>query len=62
VSLESQIAAKAKEIHTDGYPMSIGEVLSLYRDGDIDIHPEFQRIFRWSDDQKSRLVESILRK
>ncbi|MFC7280098.1 DUF262 domain-containing protein [Paractinoplanes rhizophilus] len=40
--------------------MSIGEVLSLYRDGDIDIHPEFQRIFRWSDDQKSRLVESIL--
>jgi len=35
-------------------------VLSLYRDGDIDIHPEFQRIFRWSTGQKSRLVESIL--
>ncbi|MDV6288453.1 DUF262 domain-containing protein [Streptomyces sp. UP1A-1] len=40
--------------------MSIGEVLSLYKDGDIDVHPEFQRIFRWNDDQKSRLVESIL--
>ncbi|OBG31418.1 hypothetical protein A5671_09995 [Mycolicibacter heraklionensis] len=40
--------------------MSIGEVLSLYRDGDIEIHPEFQRIFRWNDDQKSRLIESIL--
>lgn len=60
VSLEAQIASKAKEIHTDGYPMSIGEVLSLYKDGDIDVHPEFQRIFRWNDDQKSRLVESIL--
>ena len=40
--------------------MSVGEVLSLYKDGDIDIHPEFQRIFRWNGDQKSRLIESIL--
>lgn len=60
MSLEKEISARSKEIHTDGYPMSIGEVLSLYRDGDIDIHPEFQRIFRWDDDQKSRLIESIL--
>lgn len=60
MSLESQIAGRAKEIHADGYPMSIGEVMSLYRDGDIEIHPEFQRIFRWNDEQKSRLIESIL--
>jgi Protein of unknown function DUF262 len=60
MSLEQQIATKAKEIHTDGYPMSIGEVISLYKDSDIDIHPEFQRIFRWTTDQKSRLIESIL--
>jgi hypothetical protein len=60
MALEDQIASRAKEIHTDGYPMSIGEVLSLYADGDIDIHPEFQRIFRWDDDQKSRLIESLL--
>ncbi|MFB4283856.1 DUF262 domain-containing protein [Nonomuraea sp. MTCD27] len=60
MSLTEQIAAKAKEIHTDGYAMSIGEVLSLYRDQDIEIHPEFQRIFRWTDEQKSRLIESIL--
>lgn len=40
--------------------MSIGEVISLYREGDLDVHPEFQRIFRWTEDQKARLVESIL--
>lgn len=40
--------------------MSIGEVLSLYRDRDIEIHPEFQRIFRWKPEQKSKLIESIL--
>lgn len=60
MSLEEQILARAKEIKTDGYAMSIGEVVSLYRDGDMDIHPEFQRIFRWKPAQKSALVESIL--
>lgn len=34
--------------------------MPLYRDGDIDIYPEFQRIFRWNSTQKSRLIESIL--
>ncbi|SED55435.1 Protein of unknown function DUF262 [Amycolatopsis tolypomycina] len=62
MSLEDQVSEKAKEIHTDGYPMSIGEVISMYRDSDIDIHPEFQRIFRWNIEQKSRLIESILLK
>lgn len=62
MSLEEQIAQRAKEIHSDGYSMSIGEVVSMYRDGDIDIHPEFQRIFRWTIEQKSRLIESILLK
>jgi uncharacterized protein with ParB-like and HNH nuclease domain len=60
MALEEQIATRAKEIHTDGYPMSIGEVLSLYREGDMGMHPEFQRIFRWNDDQKTRLIESLL--
>jgi len=60
MALEEQILERAREIHTDGYPMSIGEVISMYRDGDIDIHPEFQRIFRWDPKQKSRLIESIL--
>ena len=55
-----EIAAKAKEIHTDAYPMSIGELMSIYRDGELDIHPEFQRFFRWSPVQKSKFIESIL--
>jgi hypothetical protein len=58
--LLSDIMAKAKEIHTDAYPMSIGELMSIYRDGELDIHPEFQRFFRWSQLQKSKLIESIL--
>jgi hypothetical protein len=40
--------------------MSIGEILSLYESEELDIHPEFQRFFRWTPSQKSRLIESIL--
>jgi len=58
--LLKDIAGKAKEIHTDAYPMSIGELMSLYRDKELDIHPEFQRFFRWSTLQKSRFIESVL--
>ena len=60
MSLESQIEEKRREIHTDAYPMSIGEIINLYTDGDLDIHPEFQRLYRWTNVQKSRLIESIL--
>lgn len=40
--------------------MSIGEWISLYERKELDIHPEFQRFYRWSDSQKTSLIESIL--
>ena len=60
MSLMEEIEARRAEVRSDGYSMSIGELVSLYRDGELDIHPEFQRFYRWSPEQKSRLVESIL--
>ncbi|MFD3487581.1 DUF262 domain-containing protein [Streptomyces sp. NPDC058665] len=40
--------------------MSIGEVVNLYRDKEIQIRPEYQRLFRWPIEKQSRLIESIL--
>ena len=60
MSLQEQIDEMRKEIRTDGYAMSIGEWISLYENKEIDIHPEFQRFFRWTENQKSNLIESIL--
>lgn len=60
MSLESELQEYRRQIATDAYPMSIGELSNLYRDEEVDIHPEFQRIFRWTDEQKSRLIETIL--
>lgn len=60
MSLRQQINDKRREIKTDGYPMSIGEWVSMYEREELDIHPEFQRFYRWSDAQKAGLIESIL--
>ena len=60
MSLSHEIEKMRKEIRTDSYSMSIGEWISLYQEGEIEIHPEFQRIYRWSSIQKSNLIESIL--
>lgn len=58
-ALQDEIDKRAQEIHTDRYSMSISEAVSMYHDGDLDIHPEFQRIFRWNLEQQSRLIESV---
>ena len=58
--LQQEIDAMSKSIKTDNYPMSIGELANLYQDGDININPIYQRMFRWDITQQSALIESIL--
>jgi len=60
MNLIEEIKLKSKEISTDSYSMSIGELVSMYKDGELNIHPEFQRFYRWKPEQKSRFIESIL--
>jgi hypothetical protein len=60
MGLQEEIIFKKKDISTDGYPMSIGELINLYKDKELDIHPEFQRFFRWKPVQRTKLIESIL--
>lgn len=60
MGLKEEIANKRNEIIVDAYTMSIGEVINIYKDGELDVHPEFQRFFRWEKEQKTKLIESIL--
>lgn len=60
MALQQEIEEKSRKIFRDSYQMSIGELINLYRDGELDIHPEFQRVFRWNDFQKTKLIESIM--
>jgi hypothetical protein len=59
-ALEAEILDARRTISTDSYPMSLGELTGLYRENELIIRPAFQRLFRWEDDQKSNLIESIL--
>ena len=58
--LLEEIVAAQRSVRTDAYQMSIGELVSLYDEGELIIDPEFQRLFRWEPGQKSKLIESIL--
>ena len=59
-SLQEQIDTMSKAIKTDSYPMSIGELAALYKEGDLNISPAYQRMFRWDIEQQSALIESII--
>lgn len=60
MGLQEELESKRKEIRTDSYAMSVGELINLYESQEIEIHPEFQRFFRWSQTQKTRFIESLL--
>lgn len=60
MTLEEEVKAARTEIVSDGYDMSIGEVMNLYRDKELKIDPAFQRLFRWDQTRKTRFIESLL--
>ena len=56
----TESAEFAREIRTTAVDFSFGELLNLHNDKEIVIRPEYQRLFRWSNEQRSRLIESIV--
>lgn len=58
--LGQQISDERQHIATDRMDFSIGELVNMYEQQELIIHPEYQRLFRWTDTQKTALIESIL--
>lgn len=59
-SLQEEIEEGRSTVKADALSMSIGELVNLYKSRELVIRPEYQRLFRWPLEKKSRLVESIL--
>ena len=57
---DSNVYGQDREIRTTAVDFSFGELLNLHRDEEIVIRPEYQRLFRWTNEQRSRLIESII--
>lgn len=60
MALTDEIERARTKVVTDGYEMSLGEVINLYRDKELVIDPVFQRLFRWDDGRKTRFIESVI--
>lgn len=58
--VDAEISQKIGEVRTDALDLSFGEIANLHANKELIIQPEYQRLFRWSNSQRSRLIESIL--
>jgi hypothetical protein len=60
VELINAIDSKLAKVHTQSLDLSFNELLDMRRDKELDINPEYQRLFQWSEGARSRFIESLL--
>lgn len=58
--IEEKIIELRNELKTDRLDMSFGEIMNLYQDDVLIIQPEYQRAYRWKEEQRTRFIESVL--
>lgn len=58
--IEEEILRLRNNLKTDRLDMSFGEIMNLYQEDVLIIQPEYQRAYRWSEEQKTKFIESIL--
>lgn len=56
LSLEENV----EKVHTQSLDLSFNELLDMHSDDELDINPDYQRLFRWSLGAQSRFIESLL--
>ncbi len=56
LSLEQNV----EKVHTQSLDLSFNELLDMHSDGELDINPDYQRLFRWTMGAQSRFIESLL--
>lgn len=59
-ALLDQVAKQRKEIKTEVITYGLSELVNMQRTGDIRIRPEYQRLFRWTREQQSLFIESLI--
>jgi hypothetical protein len=58
--LDSQVHDQKNSLVTNKYDFTFGEFINMYKDGELEINPAFQRNFKWNDYQKTRFIESLI--
>ncbi|MFN7504886.1 MAG: DUF262 domain-containing protein, partial [Limnobacter sp.] len=60
VGLIHEVDAQLKNVHTQSLDISFNELAGMVEDGELDISPDYQRLFLWSEGARSRFIESLL--
>lgn len=47
-------------IRTKSLDVSFNELYDMYKNGELTISPDYQRLFRWEEEKQSRFVESLI--
>jgi len=58
--LTAELKDARRQVIADGYDMSFGEIATMYRSGELVIDPNYQRLYRWEESQRTRFIESLL--
>lgn len=58
--LEKEITNQSNLLRTERLDLSFGELINMYEHDELIIKPDFQRYFRWSEEQQTRFIESLL--
>jgi hypothetical protein len=60
VELRELIEKRVNESRVSSSDISFNELLDMYSNRELIITPEFQRTFRWSKEQQSQFIESLI--
>jgi len=60
VALIAAADEQVAKVRTQGKDYSFNELLSMYEDKELVIKPDYQRLFRWSEEKESRFIESLI--
>lgn len=58
--LIEEIASNLKKANTTSLDISFNELFDMVGSEELNITPDYQRLFRWSEGQRSRFIESLI--
>ena len=59
-NLIESIATTLRQASTQALDLSFNELLDMHESQELNITPDYQRLFRWTEGQRSRFIESLL--
>lgn len=59
-NLIKQVDLQLQSVHTQSLDISFNELAGMVEEGELDISPDYQRLFQWTEGARSRFIESLL--